>query len=291
MTSVYISNENIQVVIGKKSGSKLAIKKAVSEAVAEGSIIGGVITDEAALKSQLVQMWQAYKLPKSGIRVVIESSSVDMKTVTVPNVSNSTYMTKLISESLPDPNGEEVVYDYKPLFRAPDGLITVLGCMAERSFVQSYIDLFSGAKLSLTSIDLAVCGQIRLAQFCKSLSVRTYIVAVMDHNTVSQFLFTNGSYRFSNRTRILFNRDTPEMADEIAKMISSLVQFNKSEKSGTEITDVYFCGFSSQEINTAALMLDSTMNLETLPDMPEIVYPGGKKSWLSEYVFAAANLI
>lgn len=291
MTSVYISNENIQVVIGKRSGNKLSIKKAISEAVPEGSIIGGVITDEAALRSQLIGLWQAHKLPKSGLRLVIESSSVDMKTVTVPNVSNNAYMTKLISESLPDPNGEEVVYDYKPLFRAPEGMITVLGCMAERSFVQSYIDLFSGAKLTLDSIDLAVCGQIRMAQFCKSLSERTYIVAVIDNSTVSQFLFTNGKYRFSNRTRVLNNRETPEMSDEIAKMISSLVQFNKSEKSGAEISDVYFCGFSSQEINTAALMLDSTMNLETLPDMPEIAYPAGKNMWLSEYVFAAANLI
>lgn len=291
MTSVYISNAKIQVVIGSRSGKKLTVKKTVSADVAEGSILGGVITDETALKNQLVDMWRTYKLPKSGLKLVVESSSINIKTANVPNVSNNAYMAKLLAETLPDPNGEEVVYDYKTLGPAPDGMISVLGCMTERSFVQSYIDLFNSAKLKLESIDLAVCGQIRMSQFCKTLSDRTYVLVVIDKNTVSEFLFTNGKYRFSNRTRIIYNRNTPEMGDEIAKMISSLVQFNKSERSGAEITDVYFCGFSTEEINTAALMLDSTMNFEMLPDMPEIVYPKGRQSWLSDYVIAAANLI
>lgn len=291
MTSVYISNAKIQVVIGSRSGKKLTVKKTVSADVAEGSILGGVITDETALKNQLIDMWRTYKLPKSGLKLVVESSSINIKTANVPNVSNNAYMAKLLAETLPDPNGEEVVYDYKTLGPAPDGMISVLGCMTERSFVQSYIDLFNSAKLKLESIDLAVCGQIRMSQFCKTLSDRTYVLVVIDKNTVSEFLFTNGKYRFSNRTRIIYNRNTPEMGDEIAKMISSLVQFNKSERSGAEITDVYFCGFSNEEINTAALMLDSTMNFEMLPDMPEIVYPKGRQSWLSDYVIAAANLI
>lgn len=293
MTSVYISNENIQAVIAAKSGKKLKIKKIVTEPVAEGSIINGVITDDAALKSQLADMWKAHKLPKSDIKLVIESSSVNTKVVTLPDVSKQDYMLKLLAESFPDADDGEAVYDYKPLAAAPDGGITVLGCQTERAFVKSYIELFEGAKLKLSGIDLALCGQIRLAQFCKALSGRTYVLVAIDMNTVSQFLFTNGEYRFSSRQRIIYNRDTPELADELAKMLSSLVQFNKSEKSGAEITDIYFCGFTENEINSAALMLDGTMTFGKLPEMDEIIYPAGngRKNWLSECVFNVGNLI
>lgn len=292
MTSVYISNESIQVIIGQKSGKKLKIKKIITEPVAEGCILNGVITDDAALKSQLSELWAAYKLPKKGLHLMLESSSVNTKVVTLPNVSKQSYMLKLLAESFPDADDGEAVYDYKPLSASPDGGITVLGCQTERAFVKSYIELFESAKLKLECIDLALTGQIRMAQFCKALSERTYILVVIDKNTVSQFLFINGQYRFSNRQRVIYNRDTPELADELARLLSSMVQFNKSEKSGAEITDIYFCGFSDNEINSAALMLDGTMTFGYLPPMDEIVYPAAADNrWFSGCALSAGNLI
>lgn len=202
MTSVYISNEHIQAVSAVRSGKKLTVKMVAEQKLPEGCILNGVITDEAALKTELSAMWKAFKLPRKGLRLVLESGAVSTKLLNLPNLSKPEYMNKLISDNLPGSEIEEAVYDYKTLGAAPEGGISVLACMAERSFIKSYIELFSGAGLKLASIDLAVSGLIRLVKFCGEFSDRTFVISVIDRNNVSQFLFIKGEYRFSNRTTI-----------------------------------------------------------------------------------------
>lgn len=291
MTSVYISNDSIQAVTGKK-GKNLKIKRIVREPIEEGCILNGVITDEASLRERLAAMWKANKLPKRGLSVVIESSAVSTKSVTLPNLKKPEYMRTLLADALPESDNGDVVYDYRTLSPSEDGGVNVMGCMAERSFVKSYIELFEGAGLKLEKMDLALCGQIKLARFCSGLRERSYILSVINGNMLSQMLFINGEYRFSNRQRIIYNRDTPEFSDEVARMVSSLVQFNKSEKSGSEITDVFFCGFSENEINSSQLMFGSnSMRFQRMPEQQELVYASGKPGWLSDCVFAVGNLL
>lgn len=291
MTSVYISNEHIQAVSAVKSAKKLKVKLIAKRELPEGCILNGIITDETVLRAELSAMWKAFKLPKSGLRLVVESSAVSTKILTLPNLSKPMYMKKLIAENLLSGESEDTVYDYKTLGAARDGGITVLACMTEGSFVKSYVELFSGAGLKLASIDLAAAGLIRMAKFCGELSERTFVISVIDRNSVSNFLFIKGEYRFSNRTRLMSNRDTPELLDEIARMISSLVQFNKSEKSGEDITNVYFCGFSDKEINSASLNFDN-IEFGTLPEMKSVAFQNAKSSvWTSDCVFNLGALL
>ena len=206
MTSVYISNESIQIAVGQRRGKQLVVKQVVTEPVAEGSIINGVITDASALMGQLSNMRKEYGLPSRGLKLLIDSSSVSTKLVTLPNLSKQEYMLKLLRDSFPEDS--EAVFDYKPLRPAPDGGVTVLGCMTERAFVESYIELFAGAGLRLSAIDIALDAVIRLTQFCRGLCERTFILSLIDRNTVSLFLFTDGQYRFSSRQRVIAARGT-----------------------------------------------------------------------------------
>lgn len=290
MTSVYISNENIQVVIGSRNGGRLKIQRILTGSLDDGCIINGIITDEAALRSRIADMWKMYRLPRSGISLMVESSAVSTKILTLPNVSGS-YIMKLVRESFTEFDSEDPVYDFRVLGAAKDGGVSVLGCMTEHSFVKSYIDIFSAAGIKLKSIDIALSGQIKLAKFCKELSERSYILAVLDKTTVSLFLFIDGEYRFSKRQRILYNRDTPEISDEIGRMISSLIQFKKSENISAEINDVFLCGFSDQEINSAALMFDG-IKLGRLPALSSIVPGAGvDRDMISDHVLALGNLL
>lgn len=288
MTSVYISNENIQIAVGQRRGKQLVIKSIVTEPVAEGSIINGVITDGETLKGQLANMRKEHRLPSRGLKLLIDSSSVNTKLVTLPNLSKQEYMLKLLKDSFPEDS--DAVFDYKPLRPAPDGGVTVLGCMTERAFVESYIELFAGAGLRLSAIDIALDAVIRLTQFCSGLCEKTFILSLIDRNTVSLFLFSDGQYRFSNRQRVIAPRGTGEFAEELAKMLSSLVQFNRSEQSG-EISDIFFCGFTDSEINLTALTLDAAMSLGRLPETPEVVFAEGAENRLSDCVLSVGNLI
>lgn len=289
MTSVYISNENIQVIIGSKSGSSLNIKKVVTEEIGGDYIINGVITDDTALSTRIGEIWKANKLPKSGIKLLLESGSVSTKMLSLPNL-NERYLMKLIKESFSDMDVESPVYDYRTLGPSEEGGISVMACMAESSFVQKYIKLFSDAGIKLENIDLAVSGQMKLARFSKSLSEKTYTLMYIDGNTVSQFLFVSGEYRFSKRQRMLYNRGTPELADEVLRMISTLLQFKKSEHIAEELTDIYLCGFSDEEINSVGLMYEN-LSVSGMPDLPEIKAQNADKAKLSECVLALANML
>lgn len=288
MTSVYISNENIQAVTGSRSGGRVKVTHIASGETGDGCVIGGVITDEAALKDRLSTFWAINKLPQSGLNLVIESSSVNTKLLNLPNVRGN-YLMNLVKESFTEFEAENAVYDYAVIGAGEDGGIKVLACMTEAGFIRSYISLFSSAGLRLGSVGLAVCGQIRMAQFSKELRNSSYILAVMDKNMVSLFLFIEGEYHFSKRQRTFYDRGTPEFADEIARMISTLIQFKKSENIASEITDVFLCGASGQEINTVALTYEG-MHIGRLPELSGIICHDKYREMLSDCVIAAGGL-
>jgi len=289
MTSVYISNENIQVLIGSRSGSSLNIKRLVTEDIGGDYIINGVITDDTALSSRISEIWKTQKLPKSGIKLLLESTSVSTKLLSLPNLSES-YLMKLIKENFSEMEAENAVYDYRTLGASEEGGVSVMACMTEAAFIQKYVKLFSDAGIKLDSIDLALSGQMKLAKFSKSLADKTYTLMYIDGSTVTQFLFVGGEYRFSKRQRMLYNRNTPDFTDEVSRMISTLLQFKKSEHIAEELTDVYLCGFSEEEINSVGLMFDN-LSVGGMPNLPEIKASNADKARLSECVLALGNML
>ena len=72
-TSVYLSNNNINAVVGS-GGGKIRVKRVCSTQIPEGSLINGIITNEADLAEQLKEFWAANKLPKKDVSLVINSS-------------------------------------------------------------------------------------------------------------------------------------------------------------------------------------------------------------------------
>lgn len=289
MISVFISNENIQAVVGSRSGGRVKISQICTGSVGEGSVIGGVITDENQLRDRLASFWAENRLPKTGIHLVLESSSVSTKLLTLPNVRPN-FLIGLVKESFTEFEAEEAVYDYAVIGADSSGGVNVLACMTESSFVKSYINLFQSAGLKLESADLAVCGQIRMAQTCRELKNSSYILSVLDKNMVSQFLFIEGEYRFSKRQRMIYDRETPELCEEMSGMISTLVQFKKSENISAEITDVYLCGFSDTEIRSVALMADGNMRIGGMAELSQVICADKYKGMLSDCVLALGGL-
>ena len=60
-TTLFVSNETIQVVSGTAKGKKLIINDIITEPVKEGTIINGVITDSSQLKNDIDQIFKNNK--------------------------------------------------------------------------------------------------------------------------------------------------------------------------------------------------------------------------------------
>lgn len=248
MVSVFISNEKLQVGIGGKSGGKAVLKKFITAPVEDGSILNGVITNEFALGKLISNVWQANKIPTKDINLIIDSGGISTKIVKLPNTKEEEMISVIKDNFSEFDDLDKRVIDFSVLnLKTEDGGISALACTAEDDLIQSYIDLFEKQKISLSRIDLTLNCLIRLSKSIKALKGKTYVIAVMDKNTVSLTLFVNGQYRFSNRSRFVSERNSSELIEEISRVLSSIIQFNKSEKSGFDITNIYCCGMTGDE--------------------------------------------
>ena len=66
---------------------------------------------------------------------------------------------------------------------------------------------------------------------------KTCILACADKNTLLLLLFVNGKYRFSNRVRLFYENGTEDYAGEVCSAVSSMIQFSKSQRYGSDIDD------------------------------------------------------
>ena len=247
--SVYLSNEEILILSGTVTPKTIKIKKMISVPMPKHAIINGMLTNEEAIKAVLIQLRKKNVLPKKGVRLVIDSSSILVKSENVPALRHKQLM-ELVRNTFAGmvETRTELLYDYAVInAQNMDGKGCTILCTAmEKNHAEMYISLFKEVGTELASIDISLNCVIKLLNFGAELKNRTYILATLDAEYMSSYLFVNGQYSFSGRNRLLAERGTADSAAEISRVISSIVQFHKAQKSEQDIENVYFLRSSGE---------------------------------------------
>lgn len=244
-TCVHLSGGHIRVICGSRNKKGVVIKKLVSAPMPENAMINGVITNDADIKEALKKLWKDHRLPLGKIGIVIDSGSVAHKILTVP-ITNSKNLCDIVKREFAEVEGQDMLFDYTiQQTLLPEGGGQILAFGAERAFIGSYVDLFSGVRgAKIGRITSSLESAVSFMRSCPKKLGDTYITAVIDGNILSLMLFADNLYKFSNRSRLLAEEGTPEYADEIAYAISSIIQFNRSE-----ISDIFFFGINEDNRN------------------------------------------
>lgn len=129
-----------------------------------------------------------------------------------------------------------------------DGSCSILAVLSTKEFVTSYISLFKEAKIELDVIDLVQNCLIKMMKRLKSLQNKTYAVFILDKNMLMQCLFSNDNFVMTRRSRILADPADEGFEREVGQNINSIIQFNKSEQTGADITDIFLCGFPGDSV-------------------------------------------
>ena len=291
MLSVYISNEAIQAAQGSAGKNNVNVKQIINEPLDEGCILNGVITNPQALSKKLELTWSKHRLPTKNIHLSVDGNAILTRVMEAPLLPPKKMLSYIYEEFYEIENRESMVYDdtvLKPL--NAQGGATILAAFAERDFINEYIELFKTAKLRISSINIALCGAINIMSRIIQYQSRTYILAVFDKITVSEMLYINGSFRFAKRVRLMAQPESSEFFTELAQSLSGLIQFNKSEKSGFDITDIYFCGdFEGMKKTCFGLAEALNVAVSELPDVKEIKFRGYGK--LSSFIYPVGGLI
>ncbi len=241
---VYISNNKIQVLLGSYAKNRLQVQSVCEEPLEEGCILNGIIMNAFSLQNTITQMWQKYNLPSKGVHLVVNGSSVTVKPMKIPQTAPKNVPGLIRTEFRDMENIQNLIVDYSVTnLKNPDGTCSILAVLSTKEFIMSYVNLFKEAKIDLEVIDLVQNCLIKLMKRFKSLQGKTYAVFILDKNMLMQCLFSNDNFVMTRRSRILAEPEDPGFEREIGQNINSIIQFNKSEQTGSDITEFYLSGF------------------------------------------------
>lgn len=291
--SFYISNTSIKAVSAVTGRKKSAIHKACRRNIPEGLIINGIITDENALCSELKQFCHENSLHTDNSILAISGKNIMSKIVNVPQTSSRNIL-KLVKNEFSDiENIQNYVFDYTVINPSnPDNTASLLACAADSDTIKSYDELFKNAGIRIKSMNIAVNTVVKLMRNFSGTEKTTCLLAVMDGNTLSPYLFTDGIFTFSNTSRLIQERGTEALINETAGIISSFIQFSKTLKNQSDISDVYFCGMNEQESKMCSRISGMLgINAAVLPRCCQdiVSYPDNFR--ISEYIYNTGNLM
>ncbi|MDR0817753.1 MAG: hypothetical protein LBN35_03850 [Clostridiales Family XIII bacterium] len=298
MNSIYCSTTSLKYVAGSADSKGVKITDFGSVDLPQGGMINGIITDAEIMTKYFSEVSFENGLSKDPTWLVINNSTIETKIMDVPPLGEDKIL-EFVRREFRQYSDEEndAIYDFTVLNpKAPSGGVTILAVGVSRELLTTYKTALLSAGYDLKGINIGLNCQIRLARLLPQLKTRTVVLGQLDGRTLSLTLFSNGVYRLQNRSRMVHPEDDPEWTDEIGSNISSMIQFNKTQKEHEEITAAYVAGASSENITLLTDGLTQLgIDIKELDMMSNITLSGkakGKEPFnAGEYLLNIGNLI
>lgn len=269
-TVVYFSHSGIQILQGTYKSDTVKIEKFRNIPIEQGALINGIITNEESLKYSLESGMIEEGIPFKSATLIIDSSLIITKNIEVPKLKERELKTLAKSE-FEDTAGnyEELVIDYTkvPGKNGED----LFACAVEKRVLEPYISLFKSLKIKINRIDIGLNTIIRYVTKTPDYHGMTFALNLIDGNNLLSLLFENGIYTFSTRSRLMAERGTTAFANELSSKLSSLIQFNKSQKSEYALEMSLYAGLDEGELESVKnQVFDQDLKLFLVPMTPNV---------------------
>jgi hypothetical protein len=279
ITSVYLSNNMIQIVVGDKGSKKPHISHVIQEEVSEGSLLNGVITNEQDLLEQLKEIWHHYKLSKKNVELVLNSAKIVSRNVALPT-KNDKNIRKLLPMEFNDVQTEGVaVYDYVPLGQVKENnSYEVLAIMVEEAVLKSFVDIFGKVGINLRKISFARVGIQNYLAGIKGLNSAGDVVLLLDGNSLISILWAEGKMAYMDKKRLFVEPGTPQFISEVVRNVSNICQIHSTRNTGKSIGGIYTAGFTADDIDLCEEQLPEAgldYSIQPLPcHRPDAIFAG-----------------
>lgn len=243
-TIVYLSNQFVQAV-EVKGGNAIWVSQ---EMAPEGSIINGVVTDEETFTEFIKRFFIKNKLPKKDCVLVVSSSQITTRMLELPK-AGYTDLNKMIAREFSDNRTDNTLYVYHVMNdNQPGRMQKLLAAAVDKSFVQSYVQLFAQAGIEVVAMEPAIIHFAKRFMDEAVVKKQNCIVQIHDGFEVVSILFVNGRYLFSQRNRILAEESDEALAGEAEELIQGLLQFAGSQKLEKPVSLVLVCGQNQEKL-------------------------------------------
>ncbi|MCR4691591.1 MAG: hypothetical protein K5739_09630 [Lachnospiraceae bacterium] len=242
--TVYLSNTDIQVLLGRGTGKAISVKRRFTMMLPEGSVLNGVITDPVSLVDAIRHFWKQSRLPEKGIDLVVNSPQIMVRVVDVPLMNDSKTASYLRREYI-EREEEQILGFYRVDCNKKAKTSKVCTEITDTEFLTSYLQVFSEAGVSLSAIYSGVGAAINLFAQTGFAKDENCVVLIRDGMTITAIFFVKGEYYYSTTSRVFSDPGTAEYAREVAKTINQIDQFSRSQKIEDPISTIYLAGMEA----------------------------------------------
>ena len=159
--------------------------------------------------------------------------------------------------------------------------------------IRDYTELFADCGLHVRTIDTALNAAAQLLAAMPEFAGKTYIFSILDGRNMMSILYTGGDYTYTSRIRLLSDRSSQEIWEEIEKELKSIILFQEARKSEYTLSDVYISGITGRERKEMIPRLEERIGTEIsfLTDTDLITVDPGCDFKLSDYIFTTGSLL
>lgn len=271
--TLYLADDWLLLVKSHANKKLLTVEASWQQQLPQGTILNGIINDTDALVDGLVQLKKQAKLSSTKVRLVIDSSQIMAKTLSVPLSLSAKETAGVVRTELSelDSGERDLVFDYTELPPTQQQELLCFGI--ERPLLAQITELFEKAGIKLSGITSALSSCVQMVQFLPQLANLSFILCVLDGQTVVTYLFAGGRYLMNARSRLITERGTPAVLGELLGRVSSMLQFSQSNKSAEPAQTVYFCGLEPNEEPGCRVIADTFhITAQPFPDVEQVAY-------------------
>lgn len=288
-TVIYLANQQIQIVVGTGNTKSLNIKNCITETAPEGSIINGIIMNDELFKDFLIELKKQKKIIDKEVTLVVNSTKFIGKNIEVPNMSEKRTFDFIHREYLASGRDENTNYGYITLAKNKK-MKKIYAEGVDRDFIGDYIKIFNSVGIKLSGI---YSGESTLIGFIGANTdkyIKTYMVMVAGVNTLTTVLFINGTFNYYNSVRCFHDKGTIEYAEDIARSVSQITQFMKSNHFEDHLEKVFLSGIDKDFLPVCANSIsDAGIGCQVQPYL--IKSNGGVNEFHQGYIRSIAGLI
>lgn len=265
-TVVYLSNQQIQVVVGTPGQKKIGVSNIYTGDAPDGSIINGIVMDTDLFVGFMKEFWAKNNLPTKDVVCVINSSKFTGKTIELPPMNDQKTLEFIEREFADVSRGEELVYGMIPI-GVTDKMRKMYVESISADFIKDYVDIFQEIGIKVKEIHSGQGSLISLTQMTITKHHQTFILEIADRMTLTTLLWVNGSFYYFNSIRCFHEQGTEDYAMDIAKSVSQVTQFMQAHQIEFPLETVALAG-----VDPMNLFMYQNAILQQGMQLPVILY-------------------
>ena len=247
-TVIYLSNQQIQIVEGKR-GKTANVNRCFTFPAPQGSIINGIIMDQENFGSFIKEIWATNKLAAKDVMLVVNSTKFVGQNMEIPKMSDEKSLDHIRRGFSNIDRSEEKIYGFIRLESSQKKMQRLYAESVSPDFIKDYISFFEGVGITLKGIYSGEGSTIGLINSTKAKQHSTFMLMIADSMTLTTVLYVNKVFTYYNSARCFHEPGTDDYAQDLTRSVSQIRQFMQANQLDAELETIVLSGMDEKDIN------------------------------------------